>query len=270
MDLIILNPENILLCIKPISIINTTRIMLTPSEMKDKMEDLAGKNDYIDSIFNYCDRWCERCTFTSQCRNYAFGKDAPSPDGSELWDYIHNVFQATMLMLNEMMEKMGIDPDEIDKMEAPVEPEPEKHPLYLKAYKAASEMQKWLEKNNPGEPPSYENGINLFERGKDSRFLDAIEVIYWYNFFVPAKIARALYGLYPDEVQEIQSDSNGSAKIALIAIDRLIASWSVLMENMLSSEDEILKILINLTEIRKQTEITFPSANKFVRPGFDE
>ena len=35
-------------------------------------------------------------------------------------------------------------------------------------------------------------------------------------------------------------------------------------------ENEILDILINLAEIRKRTEITFPETRKFTRPGFDK
>lgn len=244
--------------------------MLTPSEMKDKMLELARKDGYIDSIFNYCDRWCERCAFTSRCRNYAFGKDAPSPDGPELWDYLHNVFEATMLMLEEMMEKMGIDPVKLNETDVPEEPDPEKHHLYLKAYKLGTKMHEWLKKNNPGGEESDETGIDYLNRENRSRFNDSIEVIYWYIFFVPPKIARALSGFGQDEDQGIQSDFNGSAKIALIALDRLIAAWSVVMKKMTESEDEILDILIELSEIRKQTQIKFPLARKFLRPGFDE
>ena len=50
----------------------------------------------------------------------------------------------------------------------------------------------------------------------------------------------------------------------------LIAAWSLLMEKMTDHEDEILKFLISLADIRKQTELTFPMARKFVRPGFDD
>jgi len=39
---------------------------------------------------------------------------------------------------------------------------------------------------------------------------------------------------------------------------------------MMEHQDEILKMLITLAEIRKQTEATFPIARKFKRPGFDE
>ncbi len=40
-----------------------------------KMDDDRGMNmgmdaDNIEGIFNFCDAWCERCTFTNRCLNY--------------------------------------------------------------------------------------------------------------------------------------------------------------------------------------------------------
>lgn len=244
--------------------------MLTPSEMKDRMHELARTEGLIESIYNYCDRWCERCAFTSKCLNYASSKDAPDSDGPELWDYLHNVFVATMLMLDEMMQKMGIDPEEIKTMEPPEEPDPKDHPLYKNVENLSFSMHKWLEQNKPGEPSPEEIDNLPSENEKNPRFYDALEVIYFYNFFISAKIYRALSGIGDFEPEEVQSDSNGSAKIALIALDRLIAAWSIIMENLMDHEDDILKFLITLAEIRKQTEINFPLARKFVRPGFDE
>lgn len=243
--------------------------MLTPSEMKDKMLDLAGKDGYIDSIFNYCDRWCARCTFTSKCRNYSFGKDAPLPEEPEMWEYLHNVFGATVLMLREMMEKMGMDPGEIDKGEPPSQSDPRKHPLFNKAYRTAAERHKWLDKKK-NVIKSKDGKVNEANKKNNPKLFEAVEVIYNYNFLVTSKIARALQVLKSDNDNEPQSDSNGCAKIALVALDRLIKSWTILMENFMEYEDDILRVLIDLAEIRKQTSIIFPLARKFVRPGFDK
>src|SRR5439155_24301861 len=35
---------------------------------------MPGRGKYIDGIFNYCDRWCERCPFTSRCRSFDMEK----------------------------------------------------------------------------------------------------------------------------------------------------------------------------------------------------
>jgi len=42
---------------------------------KDRMDDLARDPRFIPGIYNYCDRWCERCAFTSRCMNYAMGEE---------------------------------------------------------------------------------------------------------------------------------------------------------------------------------------------------
>jgi hypothetical protein len=103
--------------------------------------------------------------------------------------------------------------------------------------------------------------------------MDIIEVIQWYKRFIWVKIMRALQGEMEDRVEELEDfpkDSDGSAKIALIAIDRTITSWAKMREHFIEREDEILEILVLLERLRKAMEQTFPNARAFVRPGFDE
>lgn len=242
--------------------------MLTPSEMKDRLHRLVQEGDFIEGVYNYCDRWCEHCSFTSRCLNFESSKDAPDDDSTDLFEYLSNVFEATMLMLSEKMEELGIDPAELATVDPPEEPDPRSHPLHKKAHDAAFETHRWLERYKPEKRVPEDLTLTLSE--KNVRFAQAVEVIYWYNFFVSAKIYRALIPDSFSDPEEIQTDRNGSAKIALIALDRLIVAWSVVMGNMNDQEDEILRFLITLAEIRRQAEITFPLAKQFVRPGFDD
>src|SRR5258705_2000420 len=39
--------------------------------MRRSLTELAGNPDLISGIYNYCDRWCERCPLTSRCLVYA-------------------------------------------------------------------------------------------------------------------------------------------------------------------------------------------------------
>lgn len=243
--------------------------MLTPEEIKNKMKDIALRDGYVDSIFNYCDRWCERCAFTSKCRNYAYAEEDPPPDGPELWDYLHNVFQATFLMLNEMMRERGIDPDKIEDIIEDPAIDPENHSLSIFVRGTVFKIHEWLEKNGLYDKIRDQVNLGLPLSGKLSRYKDSIEVIYWYNFFISAKIIRAISGLLEND-EYGDYDMNGSAKIALVSIDRLIASWAVVLNENPECEDDILDILVNLAEIRKKTEMTFPDARKFIRPGLDE
>ena len=38
------------------------------------------ENNYIPGIFNYCDRWCERCPLTARCRVYAMEQEEHADD----------------------------------------------------------------------------------------------------------------------------------------------------------------------------------------------
>jgi hypothetical protein len=105
----------------------------------------------------------------------------------------------------------------------------------------------------------------------DEALQDAIEVIRWYQFMPAAKIARGFMrndlGVEGDPVQ---NDSNGSVKVALIAIDRSIAAWGRLKSFLPEKAGGVLPILARLETLRRHTEQEFPNARDFIRPGFDE
>jgi hypothetical protein len=72
------------------------------------------------------------------------------------------------------------------------------------------------------------------------------------------------------EDEEYPKDSDGSAKVALIAIERSMAAWTHMHTHFPSHQDQILDILNQLDRLRKRVETIFPEARNFVRPGFDE
>jgi hypothetical protein len=72
-----------------------------------------------------------------------------------------------------------------------------------------------------------------------------------------------------EDFEEFPKDSDGSAKVALIAIDRSIAAWGQMREHFPQRRDDILDILVHLDRLRRKTETLFPDARAFVRPGFD-
>lgn len=244
--------------------------MKTIRQSNDRIPKLARQKGLIEGIYNYCDLWCERCSFTSKCLIYSFRKDGAETRRSGLWHYLDNVYDSAMSMINDIMRKTKIrqesfkDPDQFRKCD------PKDHPLYIKAYDLSSGMLAWLDYYRPGELIFEEK--ELYPELKDSNpmLYDALQVIYFYVFFISIKLYRALSDINGFDNDEMQADANGSAKIALIAIDRMMAAWSAAMENMKEHEDDILKFLTDLAEIRSLTEDTFPTARDFIRSGFDE
>lgn len=90
----------------------------------------------------------------------------------------------------------------------------------------------------------------------------------WYLFQIYVKLSRAVSEKQEDE-EDILKDSDGSAKVALIGIDRSIAAWGILLNHFQKQEDELLEILVILERLRKRVEKEFPNARSFTRPGFD-
>jgi hypothetical protein len=83
---------------------------------------------------------------------------------------------------------------------------------------------------------------------------------------------RALHGLADDEPadRDWPADHDGSAKVALIGIDRSHTAWLDLVEVGLASPADAASFIDDLIWLRAALERTFPNARAFVRPGFDE
>ena len=95
--------------------------------MKDIIEE-AKNPKYISGIYNYCDRWCERCPFTAKCLNYSSSEeyfDTPEKkdiNNKEFWDAMGKVYADTLKMITEKSKEMGIDlnftPEQLKEYEA--------------------------------------------------------------------------------------------------------------------------------------------------------
>ncbi|MEA3208237.1 MAG: hypothetical protein QOE70_1294 [Chthoniobacter sp.] len=72
------------------------------------------------------------------------------------------------------------------------------------------------------------------------------------------------------EMRAFPKDSHGTAKVALISIDRSIAAWAALRELFPEHEGSVLEVLRQLGRLRTGVEAKFPQARAFIRPGRDE
>ena len=71
------------------------------------LTDLANNPDLISGIYNYCDRWCERCPLTSRCLVYATEQEDdnsfPRNDlrNEAFWQKLSVIFQETRELIVE-------------------------------------------------------------------------------------------------------------------------------------------------------------------------
>lgn len=258
---------------------------------KDLIE-LAKDPNLIPGIYNYCDRWCERCSFSSRCLVYRTEKEDEDPDpasrditNAAFWNKLTNVFRQTGEMIRAWAEESGVDlsPEALASAAAQRQTDfkqAEDHPLAKAAEQYIGAVDSWFG-HSALEPETITDSRNEEEeatRAANGDEEDATEVIRWYQLFIAAKIMRGLLSR-ADEDEELQDnsetdvyprDSDGSIKVALIAIDRSISAWRMMAEARVDRDESIRPLLLQLEKLRLSTESEFPSARDFVRPGFDE
>lgn len=86
----------------------------------ESIKKLAENQKFIPGIYNYCDRWCAHCPFTSRCMTYALSEEqfqdpqARDINNKAFWDKLSEIFQLTLEMLRETAQQEGIDLDSLD------------------------------------------------------------------------------------------------------------------------------------------------------------
>jgi hypothetical protein len=221
---------------------------------------------HIDFISAYCDRWCERCPMTQRCSVFtaeaaitmcggddragldlAFGR-APDDDGdvqpvpdwmpeeeARAWERRHR--------------------DRRRRVEAT--------PIMQMAEAYMHIAHAWRRTNEK------------LESAADVVVREAFRIVAYDLIFIRVKLHRALdgkdcFGTEDDFLDDgpVQNDWNGSAKVALISIERSAEAWRVLAS---ATGQETPGVLADqLRDLRAQVEREFPDAWRFLRPGFDE
>ena len=229
------------------------------------LTELANNPDLISGIYNYCDRWCERCPLTSRCLVYATEQeDNDSSESRDLhneafWKKLSSIFQETREIIAGWAREAGVDL---------TDPGPEDE--------ARHRRKRQLVDNHPlaKAGKKYANTASDWFRELDQRLdsEDACEVIQWYQYQIAVKTMRAISARREEleEDLELPKDSDGSAKVALIGVDRSIAAWRMMQLSLPERADSIVPLILQLEALRTRLETAFPKARDFVRPGFDE
>ncbi len=243
---------------------------------------MARDPRFIAGIYNYCDGWCERCPLTSRClvfaRNQADGEPASDEDVAR---QVAQHLEDTLTMVQEAAAEHGVDlspaPDASRIAEERAADElVHEHPLVKAAFKYAEMAHAWVAAQNAGVTRQRDTAgarsSRAHEAGPQLSKDEAVQVIRWFQVPIAAKISRALgQQLRQAEIpveDPVQNDANGSAKAALIGIERSLDAWFELLYFM-PRTDGIVAMLEHLNTLRQDVEAAFPDARRFVRPGFD-
>ena len=255
--------------------------------MRRSLTELAGNPDLISGIYNYCDRWCERCPFTSRCLVYATEKEDEdeSPQSHDItneafWRKLGSIFQEAQEMIASWAEEAGVDLTEID-LEREAQREKRhtnaaRHRLALAGKEYASAVTEWF--NDLSQTiTSSDAAPDEINQALPEQFQDASDVIHWYQYQIAVKTMRSLYSRSREEDpteweldESYPKDSSGSAKVALVGIDRSINAWRSIQLCLPEKAAQVIPFILRLEQLRQTTEREFPGARDFIRPGFDE
>ena len=252
---------------------------------RQTLTELVRNPDLISGIYNYCDRWCERCPLSSRCLLYATEQEEEgSPESRDIqneafWQKLSSIFQETRQMIVEWAKE-----EHVDLSEASEEDELQlrkkrrhidNHSLAKAGKKYANAASDWFREFDQlievSDLAATDSDIEEVQR-----LVDAREIIHWYQYQIAVKTMRALSSrveereFEQDEEDPFPRDSDGSAKVALLGIDRSIAAWRLMQLSVPDRADTIVPLILQLERLRNRTERQFPSARDFVRPGFDE
>ena len=228
--------------------------------------------DRIDFISAYCDSWCERCGFTSRCSAFAvqaalgmcgdgggaleLAVGLPAPVEAAPRDQVFTAHvERAEPSDRELRERIGHDTMRFARIQATAMMK-NANAIAALAHACVSSV------------------LSAGQVQDDKVLVEALEVARWDSTVVGAKLARALSGRDRQDEDgdsnedRVQNDWNGSAKVALISIDRSVDAWEVIAQA--TGDVAAVGLALALDDLRRLVEQEFPSARRFVRPGFDE
>jgi len=234
------------------------------------LTEAANNPQTIHGIFNWCDRWCERCNQTGHCTLYKTSTLLPSGTPEDFFKSLSTVFEATMDMLKEYSEKSGLNFESLKDSDFESEYDRKKYLIrndagVSLAKQYGKQVKHWLDLLKR------KDAFGMEIRLQDAMLSDCLEVIRWYQYLLEVKLARALMSQKDEEEEHSNPyDSLGNAKLLLVSIERNIGAWGYIYQKFKEDEDEILDILVCLQRLHKKIEQVFPDAQTFIRPGLDK
>ncbi len=220
------------------------------------------QDGFIVGIFNYCDRWCERCPLTSRCRVFATLAEMDFEEGNGPLTEPRIVRERRRW--EERMIELYAEAEELGEAALP------------KPGKRVGQLPADLEVSVIPDPLVVANGAALRKKMQRLRMSAnpavrlAIETITYFSLFVPMKMMRAFSQVAREGPGERQSDANGSGKAALLGLERMERAWQILIETHHYSATEAVPFLAEIGRMQRNLHRALPDARAFVRPGFDE
>jgi len=233
--------------------------------------EMAGDEQFIPGICNFCNGWCERCSKSQICLSFVYDQVKKGVDPKEnyrdqenkqFWNTIEKVLTADIIGIIKSSSKIS--------RKIPTQ----KLPAFAEDYK--NNVNEWLAENTELLREKESLVVAKYNTDKTTLFSDAIEIIKWYNPFISKRISRTLNELDKRKKGDLKDpfnlyrDNIGSAKNTIMACGHSIAAFSLLYPELETQQAKIETLVTQLIQIKKQLLELFPNVMEFKRPGFDK
>ena len=259
----------------------------------------------ISGIYNYCDRWCERCLYTDRCRTFVMEKTLRKrfeeekrrqktiDENKKFWDQINNAVSEAAETYDDLIpEEQNALPtfifdtkeEEEDAAEAMKDHDErmkkaKNHPLHKAAYQYQEAVHNWFQEREKTLKITYREQtktIRFEYPGIENKSIleqmsQVVDLIQWYHIQIDIKIQRALTSFLEEKeegnfFEGMPKDSEGSAMVALTGIERSLGAWNVLYKTLDSEKESIAPFITFLFLLRAELVRIFPGATTFQWP----
>ena len=249
--------------------------MANPTLDIDDPLETPNNPRFIAGVFNYCNRRCDRCSLIDRCRLYADEQRDPETSSADTWaTRVHRSIDRTLALIRRWCERDNVEVDTrpaialSDDVAAVlrISDSTREDPLQKLAEHYAFAALKLAEALRRAAP------VNSWP----GQVLEALETIEALAIPVSSKVHRALTGYArrdaeDSEIDSVQTDWNGSAKVARLDIAESRVAWSLLLTaGRAAADSPTRQLLEQLDRIDAAIAERFPRAMEFVRPGFDD
>jgi len=252
---------------------------------------MSTQHEFIAGIYNFCDAWCERCSFTSRCRSFQVQTTTGLANSQNSGDALVQQLTEALNLTKKYVENLTRTHDlsgpnapsasQIQTLETKASGLEPTHQQSIA--KAASDYLRqtgiWLsnekdllEKAGQQQIQEVELGFRTQEEAMPTlhALKDAWEMIRWYRTLIPLKTQSVLRS-QSDFVNDpkLLNYFQGKVKLILVSIDRSILAWETIIQHFPEKIDDLLDIMALLSRLRRELETVFPDARAFKRPGLD-
>lgn len=257
-------------------------------------------HENISGIYNYCDRWCEKCCYTHRCllfkqqaeREIEYILKDENTNEEDYFsklsaDELENIEQllADDLEENDFSNEEEFDfedeeNEEFDELELDEffdeeyldeeKDDLESHPLIQLAEEMFSEFENYSRLINeyfPLEVEKYDTSVPLIKN---------LQILSWYSPQILVKIRMCYWAKKQIEKagskvsQENKDETlNVSARLAYLGIEKCIASLSEILSQQRQIQTETNLLLSTFKIVRKMFLEEFPNGQTYSRPYFD-